>query len=86
MRGNPHVRFGGGRLETQVMLGAGRLSYWLLGWSGPREEAEAIKDQLKAFLRETLKLTLSEEKTLITHARTASARFLGYEADLPHPF
>ena len=52
---------------------------WLLGWSGPREEAKAIKDQLKAFLRETLKLTLSEEKTLITHARTASARFLGYE-------
>ena len=52
---------------------------WLLGFSGPREETEAIKSQLKAFLRETLKLTLSEEKTLITHARTASARFLGYE-------
>jgi hypothetical protein len=52
---------------------------WLLGFSGPREEAEAIKGQLKAFLRDTLKLTLSEEKTLITHARTASARFLGYE-------
>jgi hypothetical protein len=49
------------------------------GFSGPREETEAIKSQLKAFLRETLKLTLSEEKTLITHARTASARFLGYE-------
>ena len=51
----------------------------LLGFSGPREETEAIKSQLKAFLRETLKLTLSEEKTLITHASTASARFLGYE-------
>ena len=51
----------------------------LLGWSGPREEAEAIKDQRKAFLRETLKLPLSEEKPLITHARTASARLLGYE-------
>jgi group II intron reverse transcriptase/maturase len=52
---------------------------WLLGFSGPHEEAEAIKGQLKAFLHDTLKLTLSEEKTLITHARTASARFLGYE-------
>ena len=51
---------------------------WLLGFSGPRAEAEAIKGQLKAFLRDTLKLTLSEEKTLITHARTASA-FLAVE-------
>ncbi len=34
---------------------------------------------LKVFLRDALKLTLSEEKTLITQARTASARFLGYE-------
>lgn len=52
---------------------------WLLGYSGPREEAEAIKAQLNEFLRETLRLTLSDEKTLITNARTQSARFLGYE-------
>ena len=52
---------------------------WLLGFSGPREAGEASKGQLKAFLRETRKLTLSEEKTLITHARTASAPFLSYE-------
>ena len=51
---------------------------WLLGWSGPREAAEAIKDQLKAFLRKTRKLTLSEATTRITHARPASARCLGY--------
>ena len=50
----------------------------LLGFSGPRAEAEAIKRQLGAFLREHLKLTLSEEKTLITHARSQAARFLGY--------
>jgi hypothetical protein len=43
---------------------------WLLGFSGPREEAEAIKAQLNECLRETLKLTLSDEKTLITNART----------------
>jgi group II intron reverse transcriptase/maturase len=52
---------------------------WLLGFSGPREAAEAIKAQLNEFLGETLKLKLSDEKTLITNARTQSARFLGYE-------
>jgi group II intron reverse transcriptase/maturase len=52
---------------------------WLLGFSGPREEAEEIKAHLKAFLRDDLNLTLSEEKTLITHGRTKAARFLGYE-------
>ncbi len=52
---------------------------WLLGFSGPREEAEQIKAQLKEFLRDQLKLELSQEKTLITHARTEAARFLGYE-------
>lgn len=52
---------------------------WLLGLSGPREEAEVIKKRLNEFLRDTLKLTLSHEKTLITNARTQPARFLGYE-------
>jgi group II intron reverse transcriptase/maturase len=52
---------------------------WLLGFSGPREAAEAIKVQLNEFLGETLKLKRSDEKTLITNARTQSARFLGYE-------
>ncbi len=52
---------------------------WLLGFSGPREEAEKIKQQLAEFLRDSLKLELSQEKTLITNARTESAHFLGYE-------
>ena len=52
---------------------------WLLGFSGPREEAEQIKSQLKEFLLDELKLELSQEKTLITNARTETARFLGYE-------
>lgn len=51
----------------------------LLGFNGPRVEAEAIKRDLGAFLRESLKLELSEAKTLLTHARTGAARFLGYE-------
>lgn len=50
-----------------------------LGFSGPRAEAEAIKQRLAEHLRDHLKLELSESKTLITHARTGVARFLGYE-------
>jgi Reverse transcriptase (RNA-dependent DNA polymerase) len=52
---------------------------FLLGFIGPKSEAEAIKQQLRVFLQEQLKLELSEEKTLITHARSEAARFLGYQ-------
>lgn len=52
---------------------------FLLGFSGPREEAEEIKQRLAEHMREELKLELSQEKTLITHARSQAARFLGYE-------
>jgi len=50
-----------------------------LGFIGPKTEAEAIKRQLATFLHKELKLSLSEEKTLITHARNGAAKFLGYE-------
>ena len=52
---------------------------WLLGLIGTKEDAEHIKHQLKTFLHKELKLELSEEKTLITHARTQAARFLSYQ-------
>jgi group II intron reverse transcriptase/maturase len=51
----------------------------LLGLIGPVTEAEEIKARITTFLRTELKLTLSAEKTLITHAHTGKARFLGYE-------
>jgi group II intron reverse transcriptase/maturase len=54
----------------------------LLGFVGPKAEAEQIKARLAVFLREELKLDLSEEKTLITHAATGAARFLGYEVSV----
>jgi hypothetical protein len=56
----------------------------LLGFIGPRAEAEQIKGKLAEFLREELKLELSPDKTLITHARTGAARFLGYEITTLH--
>jgi hypothetical protein len=56
----------------------------LLGFTGPRAEAEQIKLKLATFLRETLHLELSPDKTLVTHARTGAARFLGYEITTQH--
>ena len=52
---------------------------WLLGLIGTKEEAEQIKEQVKDYLHEELQLDLSDEKTLITHARTEAARFLSYQ-------
>ena len=52
---------------------------FVLGFSGPKAEAEQIKESLETFLRDTLKLELSREKTLITHATSQAAKFLGYE-------
>jgi group II intron reverse transcriptase/maturase len=56
----------------------------ILGFIGPKSEAEQIKARLAAFLRETLGLELSQQKTLITHARTQPARFLGYHVKVQH--
>jgi hypothetical protein len=63
---------------------AGRLPYFLLGFSGTHGEAEEIKRQLAAWLHDNLDLTLSAEKTLITHATTHAARFLGYDISVMH--
>jgi hypothetical protein len=52
---------------------------FLLGFAGPKSEAEEIRDRLRAFLAQALKLELSATKTLITHAHTEKARFLGYD-------
>ncbi len=51
---------------------------FLIGVNGDKAECEWIKSELKNFIGETLKMELSEEKTLITHSETP-ARFLGYD-------
>jgi group II intron reverse transcriptase/maturase len=56
----------------------------LLGFTGPKAEAEDIKARLARFLRETLELELNQQKTLITHARSQPARFLGYHVTVQH--
>ncbi len=57
---------------------------FILTFAGPKHEAEDIKDQLKQFLGESLNLELSAEKTLVTHATTHAARFLGYDLQSQH--
>jgi group II intron reverse transcriptase/maturase len=52
---------------------------FLLGFAGPKAEAEEIKARLTTFLGTEINLTLASEKTYVTHARTDRARFLGYE-------
>ena len=50
---------------------------WVAIWNGRRDRAEEIKADIQAFLNDTLKLRLSEEKTLITHVDDGFD-FLGY--------
>lgn len=57
---------------------------FILGFIGSKSEAEAIKTKIGAFLRDTLHLEMHEQKTLITHARTQHARFLGYAISVYH--
>jgi len=57
---------------------------WLLGYTGPKSEAEDIKSAIGKFLKERLHLEMHESKTLITHARTEKAHFLGYAISVYH--
>src|SRR5207248_9757891 len=59
-----------------------RLRYaddFLFGFVGLANEAREIRDRIGEFLGRELKLTLSVEKTLITHAVDGRAKFLGHE-------
>ena len=51
---------------------------FIIGVIGSKEEAEIVKSDIRRFLAETLKLTMSDEKTKITHCKD-KARFLGYD-------
>lgn len=51
---------------------------FLLGYAGTKAEAEEIVEEIRHYMSDTLKLELSKTKTLVTHARSEKARFLGY--------
>lgn len=51
---------------------------FVIGVIGSKADAEQIKSDIKVFLRDTLHLTLSEEKTKVTHS-SEPVRYLGYD-------
>ncbi len=57
---------------------------FILSFAGPKSEAEDIKTAIATFLKDKLHLEMSATKTLITHARTQQARFLGYAICVYH--
>ncbi len=50
---------------------------FLILTNGPKAEAERLRGEFQAFLQDTLKLELSEDKTLVTHVN-AGFDFLGF--------
>ena len=54
---------------------------FLIGVIGSKEDCVKAKEDIKNFLHDTLKLELSDEKTLITNSRD-KAKFLGYEVTI----
>lgn len=52
---------------------------WIILTNTKKCQLEVIKMEIKNFLENKLKATLSEEKTLITDIRNKSAHFLGFE-------
>ena len=65
--------------EASITSGMLMTSSWV---SWPEEQKRKESSATQKFLQEELKLELSEEKTLITHARSEAARFLGYEVTI----
>ena len=51
---------------------------FLIGVIGSKQDCIQIKEDIKQFMADKLKLELSDEKTLITNARK-HAKFLGYD-------
>ena len=51
---------------------------FVVGVIGSKADAEKVKQDIKIFLQDTLKLTLSDEKTKVTHSGEM-IRYLGYD-------
>ena len=54
---------------------------FLIGVIGSKEDCRQVKNDIRDFLENHLRLELSEEKTLITHT-SKPARFLGYDISI----
>ncbi|RJX26869.1 MAG: hypothetical protein C4554_05305 [Dethiobacter sp.] len=73
------------RARRQYLRKKGEATYRLVRYAddfvilvkGTREQAEAIKEEIAAFLREHLRMELSMEKTSVTHV-SEGFDFLGH--------
>jgi group II intron reverse transcriptase/maturase len=54
---------------------------FIVGICGNKEDCQHIKQQLSEFICNTMRMELSDEKTLITHS-SLEARFLGYNVNV----
>jgi hypothetical protein len=50
---------------------------FLIGFIGSKKDCLNLRDDLRKFLAEELKLELHQDKTNLTHATLGRARFLG---------
>jgi hypothetical protein len=72
------ARFGGGRMEkSQPRQLASRLPYLVVLCNGNKDQAEDMREELYQFLKSSLRLELSKEKTKITHLNDGF-NFLGF--------
>lgn len=51
---------------------------FLIAVTGSKEDAQVMKEKVRVFLKDSLNLTMSEEKTHITHS-SEKVRYLGYD-------
>lgn len=51
---------------------------WVVGISGSLNFAKTIKEEIKDFLNNTLKVKISEEKTKISHLESEKVKYLGF--------
>lgn len=58
---------------------------WIIGVTGPKSLAYLLRERARNFLRESLKLELSMEKTKVSNLRDELVHFLGFALKVPSP-
>jgi hypothetical protein len=75
MRRKFHVRFGGGRLETQVMLCAGLLPYCNI-YVRSQRAADRVLTSTQTFIERRMRLKVNQAKSAAD--RATNRQFLGF--------
>jgi group II intron reverse transcriptase/maturase len=74
------------RIRTGIRINYVRYADdWIIGIIGDKQIALLIKDKIARFLLEELKITLSSDKTKISHFKNEKIKFLGVYLTIPRP-